>query len=330
MTFKQVELGRTGLKIPQLGFGAMSISGMFGPVEEDTARNTLAAALETGITFWDTANIYGMGISESIIGRFLEGKRPEGLVIATKASIIPGPPRRIDNSYDYLRAELEGSLERLGLDSVDLFYAHRHDPETPPEELAESMARLIEDGLTKSYGLSEIAPYTLARAHAVHPVAAVQNEYSLWSRQPELGLTQLCERLGVSFVAFSPLARGMFGETSVDPRTMRPGDFRNQNPRFMEPNYSANLAAIDGFRDWAQGKGWTVAGAALAWILDQGDHLVPIPGTRTAAHLREWMDAATIELTPEDRAEIARLLPVGFAHGDRYGDGQLVAVERYC
>ncbi|QPM90650.1 aldo/keto reductase [Pseudooceanicola algae] len=330
MSFDKIELGRTGLMIPRVGFGAMSISGMFGPTDEETAQATLQAALDAGITFWDTANIYGMGISENIIGRFLGGKRPEDLVIATKASIVPGPPRRIDNSYDYLRAELESSLERLGLDSVDLFYAHRHDPETPPEELAETMARLIEEGLTKGYGLSEIAPYTLARAHAVHPVTAVQNEYSLWSRQPELGVIQACARLGVTFVAFSPLARGMFGEASVDPAQMKEGEFRLSNPRFTPPNYAANLAAIDGFRDWAQGKGWSVAGAALAWVLAQGDHVVPIPGTRTAAHLAEWLDAARITLSAEDLAEIDRLLPAGFAHGDRYGDGQLVAVERYC
>ncbi|MBY5973867.1 aldo/keto reductase [Ferrimonas balearica] len=330
MTFKQVELGRTGIMVPQQAFGAMSFGGMFGPTDEETSHACLDAAVEAGITFWDTANIYGMGVSETVLGRYLADRKPEGIRIATKASIIAGPNRRIDNSYDHLRAELEQSLDRLGLDSVDLFYAHRHNQETPIEEVAETMGRLIDEGLIRSYGLSEIAPYTLRRAHAVRPVAAVQNEYSLWTRLPELGLIQTCAELGTSFVAFSPVARGMFGETSVRREDMREGDFRLNNPRFTEPNFSHNLGKVEAFRAWCRARGWTVAGTALAWVMAQGDHVIPIPGTRTAAHLREWLDAERIELGPQEMAEIAEILPVGWAWGDRYGDQQTVAIERYC
>ncbi|MCA1337628.1 aldo/keto reductase [Pseudooceanicola marinus] len=330
MTFKQVELGRTGIMVPQLAFGAMSFGGMFGPTDEETSHACLDAAVEAGITFWDTANIYGMGVSETVLGRYLADRKPDGIRIATKASIIAGPNRRIDNSYDHLRAELEQSLDRLGLDSVDLFYAHRHNQETPIEEVAETMGRLIDEGLIRSYGLSEIAPYTLRRAHAVRPVAAVQNEYSLWTRLPELGLIQTCAELGTSFVAFSPVARGMFGETSVRREDMREGDFRLNNPRFTEPNFSHNLGKVAAFRAWCRARGWTVAGTALAWVMAQGDHVIPIPGTRTAAHLREWLGAERIELGPQEMAEIAEILPVGWAWGDRYGDHQTVAIERYC
>ncbi|MGI3165485.1 aldo/keto reductase [Pseudooceanicola sp. 200-1SW] len=330
MTFQQVELGRTGIMVPQLAFGAMSFGGMFGPTDEETSHACLDAAIAGGITFWDTANIYGMGVSETVIGRYLAARKPQGIRIATKASIIGGPERRVDNSYTYLRAELEASLDRLGLDSVDLFYAHRHDQETPIEEVAETMGRLIDEGLTRSYGLSEVAPSTVRRAHPVRPVTAVQNEYSLWTRQPELGLIQTCAELGVSFVAFSPLARGMLGETSVRREDMRPGDFRLNNPRFMEPNFARNLSRVAAFRAWCQGKGWTVAGTALAWVMAQGRHVIPIPGTRTGAHLGEWLDAGHIRLGPQELAEIAEILPVGWAWGDRYGDHQLHSIERYC
>ena len=330
MTFKQVELGRTGIMVPQLAFGAMSFGGMFGPTDEETSFACLDAAVANGITFWDTANIYGMGVSETVIGRYLADRKPEGIRIATKASIIGGADRRIDNSYDHLKSELEQSLVRLGLDSVDLFYAHRHNQETPIEEVAETMGRLIEEGLIRSYGLSEVAPYTLRRAHAVLPPAAVQNEYSLWTRLPELGLIQACAELGVSFVAFSPVARGMFGQDSLSRDVMKEGDFRLTNPRFSEPNFSHNLKMVDGFRAYCGSKGWTVAGTALAWVMAQGEHVIPIPGTRTAAHLTEWLDAARIELGAKEMDEIAEILPVGFAWGDRYGDHQTISIERYC
>lgn len=329
MSWKQVSLGTGGPTIPQLGFGAMSFAGFFGATDEDTSLATLEAADKSGITFWDTANIYGMGVSETVLGKYIAANKPD-IVLATKGAIVPGPPRRIDNSASHLREELEKSLTRLQVDRVDLYYAHRHEQDRPIEEVAETMAGFIEEGLIGGYGLSEIAPSTLRRAHAVHPCRAVQNEYSLWTRQPELGLIDTCAELGVAFVAFSPLGRGMFGETSVDPAGMSDRDWRKTNPRFVQPNYGYNVAAIDGFRAFARSKGWTTAAAALAWVMARGDHVIPIPGTRTPAHLSEWLGAADITLTPEDMAEIARILPAGFAHGDRYSDSQMVGVERYC
>jgi aryl-alcohol dehydrogenase-like predicted oxidoreductase len=312
-----------------IGLGAMSFGGMFGPTTDDASMACLDAAWAAGIDFWDTANIYGMGVSERVIGDYLSA-HPRDVVLATKAGIVPGPPREFRNDSDYLRAELDASLRRLKRDRVDLFYVHRRDAARPIEEVAETMARLIEEGLIGGYGLSEVAPATIRRAHAVHHVRAVQNEYSLWTRLPDLGVIQTCGDLGIAFVAFSPLARGMLGDPPVDPAGMHDGDWRRRNPRFVAPNYGANLAAINGFRAWAHERGWTTAATALAWVLDRGDHVIPIPGTRTAAHLADWGAADGIVLTNAERVAIDRLLPVGFAHGDRYSDEQMTAVERYC
>lgn len=319
---KQRKIGQHS--VGEIGFGAMSFGGMFGPTDEATSLACLDAAVDAGITFIDTANVYGMGVSEQILGKW--GRRD--IVLATKCGIVSGPTRTVNNTEAYIREQLEASLRRLNRDHVELYYIHRRQPEVPIEELAGTMSRLIEEGKIGGYGLSEIAPATLRRAHAVCPVTAVQNEYSLWTRLPELGLIQATKELGVAFVPFSPLARGMFGDVPLRREDLREGiDFRHTNPRFMEPNFSANLAAIAPFRAFCQGRGWKVSAVALAWVLAQGDHLVPIPGTRTAAHMAEWLD---VTLTAEDLAEIGRILPAGFAHGDRYGDHQVLFVERYC
>jgi len=320
------QLGTGGPMVSAIGLGAMSFGGIFGPTDEGESFACLDAMLEQGITFIDTANIYGMGISETVIGAWLRSRRPE-VTIATKASFVAGPPRRIDNSEDHLRAELDASLRRLGRDHVELFYIHRREHDRPLDEVVGTLSRLIEEGKIGGYGLSEVAPYTIRAAHALHPCRAVQNEYSLWTRQPELGVIQDCARLGIAFIPFSPLARGMLGDTPLP----RPDDgFRGSNPRFTEPNFSANLARIAPFRAFCAARGWTTSATALAWVLQQGDHLIPIPGTRHAAHLQQWAQAATIRFTAEDRAEIDRLLPPGWAEGDRYGDHQLLAIERYC
>jgi aryl-alcohol dehydrogenase-like predicted oxidoreductase len=321
------KLGQDGPMVSAIGLGAMSFGGIFGPTDERQSLACLDAMLEAGINFIDTANIYGLGISETVIGKWLAAHGHPEVTIATKAAIVPGPGRRIDNSAAYLRAELDASLKRLGRDHVELFYIHRREASRPVEEVIDTLARLIDEGKIGGYGLSEVAPATLRRAHALHPCRAVQNEYSLWSRQPDLGLIDACASLGVAFVAFSPLGRGMFGDR---PLPLPQDEFRSVNPRFTEPNFSANVAAIDGFRAFARRRGWTTAAAALAWVLQRGDHVIAIPGTRHAGHLAEWHGAETIRFTDADRAEIARLLPAGFAHGDRYSDQQLAAVERYC
>ncbi|WP_104494406.1 aldo/keto reductase [Paracoccus denitrificans] len=306
-----------------IGFGTMSFGGMFGATDEATSLACLDAAVDAGIGHFDTANIYGMGVSEQIIGRW---GRPD-LHLATKCGIVNGPPRAVRNDEPYIRQCLEESLRRLKREHVDLYYIHRRQPDIPVEDVAGTMSKLVQEGKIGGYGLSEIAPSTLRRAHAEYPVTAVQSEFSLWTRLPQLGLIQACRELGVAFVAFSPLGRGMFGREPLR-RDFRAGiDFRETNPRFTEPNFSANLAAIAPFRALCAQRGWTVPGAALAWVLAQGDHIVPIPATRTADHLRDWQ---VPDLDAADIAEIERILPAGFAHGDRYGDHQMAFVERYC
>jgi aryl-alcohol dehydrogenase-like predicted oxidoreductase len=326
---KQRHLGRNGPLVSAIGLGCMSFGGIFGPTTEADSLAALDAAHAAGIDFLDTANIYGMGLSETVIGKWLASRRP-AVTIATKAGIVTSPARGIDNAAAHLTGALDASLKRLGVERVDLFYIHRRDQTIPVEEVAGTLSRLIAAGKIGGYGLSEVAPSTLRRAHAVHPCTAVQSEYSLWTRQPDLGLIRACADLGVAFVPFSPLARGMLSDQPPVPTAMAAGDFRRSNPRFIEPNYSANRAALDGFRAFARSRGWTTAATALAWVLDRGPHLIPIPGTRTAAHLADWAQASEIAFSPEDRAEIDRLLPPGFAHGDRYSDQQMQGVERYC
>ncbi len=307
----------------------MSFGGIYGPTSEAESHRTLHRALELGIDHLDVANIYGNGVSEEVIGSFVK-RHPGRFTIATKAGINNGPPRSFDNSPSYLRECLEGSLRRLGVDHVDLFYIHRREQARPIEAVVETLVRLKDEGKIGGIGFSEISPASLERACAVHPIMAVQNEYSLWTRLPELGMIQACKRLGVAFVAFSPLGRGIFSETPLDPATFADTDFRKTNPRFMEPNFSYNRKAITRFADFARMKGHSPVALALAWVLSRGDHVIPIPGTRSAEHLTEAANGAAIQLSQEDLAEIKAILPAGFAHGDRYSEAQAVGPERYC
>lgn len=326
---KQRQLGIGGPMVSAIGLGCLSFGGIFGDTTDDDSLRCLDAAWDAGITFYDTANIYGMGRSETVLGQWLTSRRHPA-VVATKASIVGGPDRRIDNSDAYLRTELNASLRRLGVDHVALFYIHRHDQNTPIEEVAGTLSRLIDEGKIGGYGMSEISPGTLRRAYAVHPVRAVQNEYSLWARQPELGLIQTCAELGTAFVPFSPLARGALGRDIIDPDSLPAIEFRRQIPRFQGVDWQLNRTKIEDFRAFAFDRGIAPPALAIAWVLDQGPHLVPIPGTRTADHLVDWAAASEITLTVEDRTEIARILPVGWAFGDRYNDDQAGTVERYC
>ena len=327
---KYVKLGQNGPKVSSIALGCMSFAGFYGPTEREESFGCLDAARDAGITFLDTAELYGQGLSEEIIGEWQQD-RGFRFHIATKGGIIIGGKRGdTDNSESYLRRSLEGSLERLQVDRIALYYVHRRDWAIPIEQVTETLERFREEGLIGGFGYSEIAPSSLHRAASVAPVAAVQNEYSLWTRYPELGLIRACKELGTTFVPFSPLARGMFGETRLEPAEFGENDFRKNNPRFMTPNFGFNSDRVDTFRHFAHARGWTTSGAALAWVLDRGEHLVPIPGTRTAAHLEEWVGACEIEFNEADRARIDELLPPGFAHGDRYSDAQIVGIERYC
>jgi len=326
------KLGRDGPLVSSIGLGCWSFGGAYGPTDETTSHRTLAKALDLDIDFLDTANVYGSGVSESHIGSFVK-HHPGRFKIATKAGITRTADtneRVFVNSEAHLRDELEKSLRRLGADHVDLYYIHRRDQSVPIEEVTQTLAKFKQEGKIGGIGFSEISPASLRRAHAVHPVMAVQSEYSPWVRMPELGMIQTCAQLGVAFVPFSPLGRGVFTRTAPDPKTFPDGDFRKNNPRFLEPNYSFNLEAVKPFRAFAADKGVPTAALALAWVLHQGNHLIPIPGTRTAEHLEEDALGTSCTLTPDDLAEIETILPVGFAHGDRYSQSQLIGVERYC
>lgn len=322
-------LGEGGPHISSIGLGCWSFGGGLGPTTEDESLRCMDAAFDCGVTFFDTANIYGMGVSESAVGKWLATRRPR-ITLATKAGVVNGPPRSFDNSEPHLRAELEASLRRLGVDHVDLFYIHRRDARVQIEDVAGTLSRLIDEGKIGGYGLSEVAPATLRRAHAVHPCRAVQNEYSLWSRVPDLGMIRACGDLGVAFVAFSPLGRGIFGRTPCDPALFTPGDFRRSIPRFQPDHWPRNLPIIRAFHDWAAQRGLSTPAVALAWVLSRGKHVIPIPGTRYADHVADWAQAATMTLMPEDLDAIDSLLPPGWADGDRYNTAAAMDVERYA
>ncbi len=331
---KHRRLGRGGPLVSAMGYGAMSFSDFYGMTTEAESHAILDAALDAGVTHIDTANVYGMGRSERAIGSYLRA-RPEArgvFTIATKAAIArdAGGRRYFDNSATHLEAELDKSLRKLGVEAVDLFYVHRRDPKVPIEEVTGTLAQLVEAGKTRAIGFSEIAPSSLRRAVAVHPVAAVQSEYSLSTRSPELGLVQTCAELGVALVAFSPVGRSLLTDRPLSLEAVQELGFLKPNPRFMEPNYSANIAATDGFRRLAAEMGMPAAGLAVAWLLAQGDHVLPIPGTRSVSHFRELVTGTGIDLSPEDLNRIEKVLPVGWAHGDRYSADQWVGPERYC
>ncbi len=326
---QQRQLGKGGKSVGAVGLGCMSFAGMYGPTDLAEAHRTLARALELGVTHLDTALIYGAGKSEEMIGAFIKD-HPGKFSIATKGGIKISPEREFDNSEAYLRECLEGSLRRLGVDYVDLYYIHRRDQRIPIEDVTGTLARFIEEGKIGGIGYSEIAPASLERAAAVHPIMAVQSEYSLWTRLPELGMLQACKRLGTAFVAFSPVARGMFSRKLPKAESFANEGFRPNNPRFQEPNFSHNLAYFERFNEYAAGKGLSPATLAIAWVMHQDDTIIPIPGTRTAEHLEEDAAAADVKLTDQDIAEIEAILPVGFAHGARYSEAQSVGPEDYC
>ncbi|CAN5709498.1 aldo/keto reductase [soil metagenome] len=326
---KKRRLGAQGPEIGLIGLGCLSFSGFYGATNEEESHRTLARAADLGIDHLDTANVYGAGVSESVIGGFLR-KTGARFTIATKAGITRNPDHPFDNAPDYLRRCLEESLRRLGVEHVDLYYVHRREQARPIEEVVETLARFRKEGKIGAIGLSEVAPSTLERASAVHPIAAVQSEYSLWTRLPELGLVAACARHGAALMAFSPLARGMFTASPPDPAKLDEKDFRKRNPRFMAPNAAYNLATAARLAAYARDNGHSPEALALAWLLHRAPHVVPLPGTRSAEHLAANAKGAEIALTAAQIAEIEDLLPAGFAHGNRYSAAQDIGPERYC
>lgn len=327
-------LGAEGPLVSAIGVGAMSFTAFYGPTTEEASHAVLRTALELGIDHLDTSNVYGMGLSERVIASFLRDHAgPSPFTIATKAGIRVDPQtgaRSFDNSRAHLEAELDASLERLGIDTIDLFYVHRRDPAIPIEEVTETLAGFVQAGKIKSIGYSEIAPSSLRRAAAVHHVAAVQSEYSLATRAPELGLVQACEELGTALVAFSPVARGLLTDRPPTAESIAQSTFLAANPRFGGPNLEANLRQSDKLRDLARDMNEPTAALAIAWLLHRSNQVVPIPGTRSPAHLRELARGAELALAANDLARIEAALPVGWAHGDRYSTQQWIGPERYC
>lgn len=316
-----------------IGIGAMSFSDSYGMTTDAASHAILDAAMDAGVHHIDTSDIYGMGRSETVIGQWLSANPDmrDRLHIATKGGIAQGPQgRHYDNSADYVERALDASLSRLGIDCVDLYYIHRREAERPIEEVAEALARLVDKGKTRQIGFSEIAPASLRRAQAVHPVAAVQSEYSLQTRFVELGLSQTCAETGCTLVAFSPVGRSLLTDRPHDAAKVAGLPFLAQNPRFMAPNLDANIAITDRFRALAAEMGLPAAALAIGWLMARGEHVLPIPGTRSVAHLNELVQGARLQLSPADLALIDAVLPVGWAHGDRYSVDQWNGPERYC
>ncbi|MDA9006852.1 aldo/keto reductase [Litoricola sp.] len=323
------------IELSAVGIGAMSFADFYGPVTEDQAHAILDKARHVGINHIDTANIYGRGNSETFIGHYLQahpGAREE-FFIATKAGIGSNPEtkeRIFSNEPGYLRRELEKSLGRLGTDYVDLFYIHRRDREHLIEQVMETLMGFQEEGLIQHIGLSEIAPTTLERAWSVGPVAAVQSEYSLATRAPELGLLSRCERLGTTFVAFSPVGRSLLTDKPRLAHEIPNLQFLKTNPRFLSPNLELNIEAVDPLREYAKSLGKTTAQLAVSWVLSKSQNIITIPGTRSVDHLEAHIRAANEPLTAQQIQQCEEILEVGWCHGDRYSDANWIGPEKYC
>jgi aryl-alcohol dehydrogenase-like predicted oxidoreductase len=323
-------LGRPGLEVSTIGLGCMGMSDFYGGRDEAEAVATIHRAIDLGVTFLDTADMYGVGRNEELVGRAIRGRRDQ-VVLATKFGNVRAPdgtPLGVNGRPDYVRSACEGSLRRLGVDVIDLYYQHRVDPETPIEETVGAMAELVRQGKVRHLGLSEAAPATVRRAHAVHPIAALQTEYSLWSREPEAEILPTVRELGIGFVAYSPLGRGFLTGQIKSPEDLEPDDWRRQSPRFQGENFQRNLDLAAKVEAIARHKGCTPGQLALAWVLAQGEEVVPIPGTKRRRYLEENVGAAGVELTLGDLAEIDAAMPAGAAAGDRYAAVGMRTVNR--
>lgn len=317
-------LGGDGLAVSPLGLGCVGMSELYGPREPAESAATIEAALDAGVTLFDTSDVYGGGHNERFLGEAL-GSRRDQAVIATKFGAI----RHKRGGYsvcgrkDYVTSACEASLERLGTDRIDLYFQHRMDPDTPIEETVGAMAELVTAGKVRYLGLSECSASNLRRAHATHPVAAVQIEYSLFAREPEIELLSVCRELGVGVVAYCPLGRGILSAAITDSEALTDGDYRQVDPRYQPGNISANLELVRSIAGMADSMGVTSAQLALAWLLARGDDIVPIPGTKRRSHLAENLSAARIDLSPNDITTLDRLVPIGAVAGDRYPPAEL-------
>jgi len=322
-------LGKSGLKVSAIGLGCMGMSQSYGPGDDDESIRTIHRALELGITFFDTADVYGRGANETLVARGIEGRRRQ-IVLATKCGIIPGPggPTGVDGSPAHVREACAASLARLKTDVIDLYYLHRVDPKIPIEETVGAMAELVGEGKVRALGLSEVSARTLRRAHAVHPIAAVQSEYSLWYRDVEASVLPACRELGVALVPFSPLGRGFLSGRLTNMDALSPDDMRRRVPRLQGVNFDQNLRLVERLQAIAARRGCAPSQLALAWLLAKGEDIVPIPGTKRRRYLDENAGAADLAPTPSEVAEIEAVFTPDAGVGARYPEEMARLIDR--
>ena len=327
---KTKPLGSQGLSASALGLGCMGMSEFYGEHNDQESIKTLHRAYELGITFFDTADMYGPYTNEKLLAKGLKAFRDK-ITIATKFGIVrdDDPTKRsINGKPEYVKSACEGSLKRLEIDTIDLYYLHRKDPDTPIEVTVGAMAKLVMEGKIRGIGLSEVGEETLRKAHAVHPITALQSEYSLWTRDPEDGVLNACKELGISFVAYSPLGRGFLTGQIKEFEDLEKDDYRRFSPRFQGDNFKKNLQLVEKIKAMAIARGCSASQLALAWVMAQGDHIFPIPGTKRVKYLEENVGAMTVELTKKDLEEIDDIAPKNAASGMRYPEAMMGSLNK--
>ena len=323
-------LGANGLVVSSIGLGCMGMSDFYGAANDRQSIDVIHRALDLGVTLLDTADMYGVGRNEELVGRAIRDRR-DSVVVATKFGNVRAPDGTflgINGRPEYVKQACDASLKRLGVEVIDLYYQHRVDPQTPIEDTVGAMADLVREGKVRHLGLSEAAPETIRRAHAVHPIAALQTEYSLWSRDPEDEVLPLCAELGIGFVAYSPLGRGFLTGAIRSIDDLAPDDWRRHNPRFQGENFRRNLELVDAVHRLANDKGCTAAQLALAWVLARDERIVPIPGTRSIERLEENVRAADVSLSDDELRRLDEILPPGAAAGTRYPEAAMAMLNR--